>query len=142
MTRHAAQLAPRQAFPPVDSAEYHVAAPARPGNANKLRSLQPLRLNLLGKIGKRSLPSGAPPGKKAVDNNRALGARAYPGEPATRQDFTVTATGPARELQQTHQQPTRQRAVIATVSIFFSSIKLWRRLLGWIPKCSRIRRSL
>ena len=43
-------------------------------------------------------------GKKAVDNNRALGARAYPSGPAIRQVFTVTATGPARELQQSRQQ--------------------------------------
>ena len=42
-------------------------------------------------------------GKKAADNNRALGARAYPSGPRW-QVFTVTATGPARELQQSRQQ--------------------------------------
>jgi acyl carrier protein len=42
----------------------------------------------------------------------------------------------ARELQRNCQQSHTQRAVNATPPIFFDSIKLSRRLLDWMPKCS------
>jgi hypothetical protein len=50
-------------------------------------------------------------GKKAAVNNRALGARAYPSGPRW-QVFTVTATGPAREFQQTQLNQRPHKKVI------------------------------